>query len=554
MTFEKNRIIPLEITSLSNDGNGVGHVEGMAVFVAGAVVGDLLDVRLVKLNKSYAFGIIERIHKPSPHRIEPDCAVCKSCGGCDFRAMTYEAELASKQGFVQDAMNRLGGLNISVEPILPSPTENGYRNKVQYPVARLGDGKVTAGFYASRSHRVIPCPDCHLQPELLNGIIRTLCRLMEQMKVSVYDEATGKGLVRHLYLRHGVHSGEVMVCLVCNGRKLPRQDEFVEKLLQKHREITTVVLNVNTKNTNVVTGTENIVLFGPGYIRDTMCGVPVQLDPLAFYQVNTLGAEQLYGVAAQYATENTDSAAPTGKGLLLDLYCGAGTIGLSMADRFERLIGVEIVPQAVENARSNAAAMGLDESQARFLCADAGTAAAQLAAEGLKPDVIVLDPPRKGCDTATLDAVLQMEPTRVVMVSCNASTAARDVRYLADHGYQVQKVKPVDMFPRTKHVETIVLLSKGEVDSKKIRVEFSLEDMDMSEFQDGATYPQIKEYVLEHTGLKVSNLYISRIKRKCGIEVGKNYNLPKSEDSRQPQCPPEKEKAIREAFKYFGMI
>ena len=473
MALEKNQIIPLEITSLSNDGNGVGHYEGMAVFVAGAVVGDLLDVRLVKICKSYAFGIIERIRQASAHRIESDCAVCKSCGGCDFRTMTYEAELTAKQGFVQDAMTRLGGLDITVEPILPSPYENGYRNKVQYPVARLGDGKVTAGFYASRSHRVIPCTDCRLQPPLLNEIIRSVCRLMEQMKISVYDEAIGKGLVRHLYLRHGVHSGEIMVCIVCNGRKLPLQQEFVERLLIRHPEITTVVLNVNTKNTNVVTGTENITLFGPGYIRDTLCGVPVQLDPLAFYQVNTLGAEQLYGVAAQYAAEGANEEK---RGLLLDLYCGAGTIGLSMAERFEKLIGVEIIPQAVENARANAAAMGYSENEARFLCADAGKAAAQLAAEGLKPDVIVLDPPRKGCDTATLDAVLQMAPQRIVMVSCNASTAARDVRYLADHGYAVQKVKPVDMFPRTKHVETVVCLNKEKADDC-IRISVHTKDL-----------------------------------------------------------------------------
>ena len=471
--FSKNQIIPLEITALSNDGNGVGHIDGMAVFVAGGVVGDELDVRLVKLCKTYAFGIIERIRKASPHRIEPDCAVCHSCGGCDFRSMTYEAELAAKQSFVQDAMTRLGGLNITVEDILPSPSENGYRNKVQYPVARLGDGKVTAGFYASRSHRVIPCPECRLQPELLNSIIRTICRLMEQMKVSVYDESTGKGLVRHLYLRHGVHSGEVMVCLVCNGTKLPRQQEFVEKLLQRHPEISTVVLNVNTKNTNVITGDENIVLFGPGYIRDTMCGVPVCLDPLAFYQVNTLGAEQLYGIAAQYATENNNAT-----GLLLDLYCGAGTIGLSMADKFEKLVGVEIVPQAVENARANAAVMGFDTERARFLCADAGQAAAQLAAEGLKPDVIVLDPPRKGCDTATLDAALQMAPARIVMVSCNASTAARDTRYLVDHGYTLLKVKPVDMFPRTKHVESIVLLSREKADDY-VRISVNTKDLHM---------------------------------------------------------------------------
>ena len=272
------------------------------------------------------------------------------------------------------------------------------------------------------------------------------------------------------------------------------------------------------------------------------------LGPLSFYQVNTLAAERLYGVAAQYAQLTPDDT-------LLDLYCGMGTIGLSMAGQCRELIGVEIVPEAIESAKANAARMGeAVAAKSRFFCADAGQAATQLAAEGLHPDIVMLDPPRKGCDEATLSAVVRMAPRRVVYVSCNPATAARDAAWLEQNGYHAEKVQPVDMFPATEHVETVVLLSKGEVDSKKIRVEFSLEDMDMSEFQDGATYPQIKEYVLEHTGLKVSNLYISQIKRKCGIGVGKNYNLPKSEDSRQPQCPPEKEKAIREAFKYFGMI
>ena len=291
-----------------------------------------------------------------------------------------------------------------------------------------------------------------------------------------------------------------------------------------------------------------MTLYGPGCIEDTLCGVPVRLGPLSFYQVNTLAAERLYGVAAEYAQLEPDD-------VLLDLYCGMGTIGLSMAGHCRELIGVEIIPEAIDSAKANAARMGdAVAAKSRFFCADAGEAAARLAAEGLRPDVIMLDPPRKGCDETTLSAVVQMSPRRVVYVSCNPSTAARDAAWLGRHGYRAEKVRPVDLFPRTKHVETVVLLSKGEIDSKKVRVEFSLEDMDMSEFQDGATYPQIKEYVLEHTGLKVSNLYISQIKRKCGLEVGKNYNLPKSEDSRQPQCPPEKEKAIREAFKYFGMI
>ena len=383
---------------------------------------------------------------------------------------------------------------------------------------------------------------------MLNEIGNTLCDFFAAHNIQPYDEQTGKGLVRHVFLRRGVHSGQIMVCLVCTRAKLPHAEELCRALTAQFADIATILINVNARNTNVILGSESHTLYGPGFIEDTLCGVPVQLGPLSFYQVNTLAAEQLYGIAAEYAQLTPDD-------LLLDLYCGMGTIGLSMANHCRELIGVEIVPEAIESAKANAARMGdAIAAKSRFFSADAGKAASQLAAEGLHPDVVILDPPRKGCDEATLSAVVTMSPCRVVYVSCNPSTAARDAKWLEEHGYRAEKVQPVDLFPRTKHVETVVLLSKGEVDSKKIRVEFSLEDMDMSEFQDGATYPQIKEYVLEHTGLKVSNLYISQIKRKCGIGVGKNYNLPKSEDSRQPQCPPEKEKAIREAFKYFGMI
>ena len=295
-------------------------------------------------------------------------------------------------------------------------------------------------------------------------------------------------------------------------------------------------------------GSENHILYGPGYIEDTLCGVPVRLGPLSFYQVNTLAAERLYGVAAQYAQLTPDDT-------LLDLYCGMGTIGLSMAEQCRELIGVEIVPEAIESAKANAARMGETvAAKSRFFCADAGQAATQLAAEGLHPDIVMLDPPRKGCDEATLSAVVRMAPRRVVYVSCNPATAARDAAWLEQNGYHAEKVQPVDLFPRTKHCETVVLLSKGEIDSKKVRVEFSLEDMDMSGFQKGATYEQIKAYVLEHTGLKVSSLYISQIKRKCGLDVGQNYNLSKKEDAKVPKCPPEKEAAIRDALKYFQMI
>ena len=549
MPLQKNQILTLRIERLSSDGSGVAHSpDGETVFVPGAAPGDEADVRIVKDCKRYAFGILDHLRTPSPDRIPVDCAVAGPCGGCSLRHLDYTAELRAKQENVTNAFRRIGGLDVPVLDICPSPEVDRYRNKVQFPVGLDKDGNPCIGFYAGRTHRIVPCPDCKLQPGVLNDIGNALCRFFAENGIQPYNEETGRGLVRHIFLRRGAHSGQIMVCLVCTRPNLPHADALCTRLREQFADIATILLNVNSKNTNVILGTETHTLYGPGYIEDTLCGVPVQLGPLSFYQVNTLAAERLYGIAAQYAQLTPDD-------LLLDLYCGMGTIGLSMVDHCRELVGVEIVPEAIESAKANAARMG-DAVAAKscFFCADAGQAATRLAAEGLHPDVVMLDPPRKGCDEATLSAVVRMAPRRVVYVSCNPATAARDAAWLEQNGYHAEKVQPVDLFPRTKHCETVVLLSKGEVDSKKIRVEFSLEDMDMSEFQDGATYPQIKEYVLEHTGLKVSNLYISQIKRKCGIGVGKNYNLPKSEDSRQPQCPPEKEKAIREAFKYFGMI
>ena len=549
MPLQKNQILTLRIERLSSDGSGVAHsADGEAVFVPGTAPGDEARVRIVKDCGRYAFGILDELLTPSPDRIPVDCPVAGPCGGCSLRHLDYAAELRAKQESVLDAFRRIGGLEVPVLDILPSPDVDRYRNKVQFPVGIDKNGVPCIGFYAGRTHRIVPCPDCKLQPSVLNEIGNALCAFFAQQGIRPYDEQSGKGLVRHIFLRRGAHSGQIMVCLVCTRTKLPHAEQLCTALRGQFPAISTILLNVNAKNTNVILGSENHILYGPGYIEDTLCGVPVRLGPLSFYQVNTLAAERLYGVAAQYAQLTPDDT-------LLDLYCGMGTIGLSMAEQCRELIGVEIVPEAIESAKANAARMGeAVAAKSRFFCADAGQAATQLAAEGLHPDIVMLDPPRKGCDEATLSAVVRMAPRRVVYVSCNPATSARDAAWLEQNGYHAEKVQPVDLFPRTKHCETVVLLSKGEVDSKKIRVEFSLEDMDMSEFQDGATYPQIKEYVLEHTGLKVSNLYISQIKRKCGIGVGKNYNLPKSEDSRQPQCPPEKEKAIREAFKYFGMI
>ena len=548
MPLQKNQILTLRIERLSSDGSGVAHsADGEAVFVPGTAPGDEARVRIVKDCGRYAFGILDELLTPSPDRVPVDCLVAGPCGGCSLRHLDYAAELRAKQESVLDAFRRIGGLEVPVLDILPSPDVDRYRNKVQFPVGVDKNGAPCIGFFAGRTHRIVPCPDCKLQPSVLNEIGNALCAFFAQQGIRPYDEQSGKGLVRHIFLRRGAHSGQIMVCLVCTRAKLPHAEQLCTALRGQFPAISTILLNVNAKNTNVILGSENHILYGPGYIEDTLCGVPVRLGPLSFYQVNTLAAERLYGVAAQYAQLTPDDT-------LLDLYCGMGTIGLSMAGQCRELIGVEIVPEAIESAKANAARMGeAVAAKSRFFCADAGQAATQLAAEGLHPDIVMLDPPRKGCDEATLSAVVRMAPRRVVYVSCNPATAARDAAWLEQNGYHAEKVQPVDLFPRTKHVETVCLLSKLNA-KQHIEVDIHMDELDLTDAEKKATYSEIKEYVLEHTGLKVSSLYIAQVKQKCGIIERENYNKPKSDDAKQPQCPPDKEKAIKEALKHFGMI
>ena len=548
MPLQKNQILTLRIERLSSDGSGVAHSpDGETVFVPGAAPGDEADVRIVKDCKRYAFGILDHLRTPSPDRIPVDCAVAGPCGGCSLRHLDYTAELRAKQENVTDAFRRIGGLDVPVLDICPSPEVDRYRNKVQFPVGLDKNGNPCIGFYAGRTHRIVPCPDCKLQPGVLNDIGNALCRFFAENGIQPYNEETGRGLVRHIFLRRGAHSGQIMVCLVCTRPNLPHADALCTRLREQFADIATILLNVNSKNTNVILGTETHTLYGPGYIEDTLCGVPVQLGPLSFYQVNTLAAERLYGIAAQYAQLTPDD-------LLLDLYCGMGTIGLSMVDHCRELVGVEIVPEAIESAKSNAARMG-DAVAAKscFFCADAGQAATRLAAEGLHPDVVMLDPPRKGCDEATLSAVVRMAPRRVVYVSCNPATAARDAAWLEQNGYHAEKVQPVDLFPRTKHCEAVLLLSKLNVD-RHIEAEVSMDELDVTAAESKATYNEIREHVWGHHQLRVSNLYIAQVKQKYGIIKRENYNKPKSENAKQPKCPKEKEDAIVEALRHFQMI
>ena len=539
----KNQIYEALVTDYTVEGQGVAHIEGCAVFIPNAIAGERVRVRIEKAQKTWAAGKIVELLEKSPHRVNRACPAAKLCGGCDFWHMDYEEESRLKAERVKACLNRIGGENLEEVPILSAPTCYGYRNKAQYPVA-VKKGRACAGFFRAGTHDVVENRRCLILPEETDAVKDAVVDYVNQFRISVYDEAAHKGLLRHIYVRRGVASGQVLVCLVCNGSKLPRVEELLKRL-QKIPGFTTLVLSVNTKKGNAVLGDEFITLHGPGYIEDTLCGLNFRLSPRSFYQVNHHQAQRLYEAAISQAGITKDD-------LVLDLYCGVGTITLAMASAAGRVIGVEVIPQAVEDARDNARRNGIENVE--FFCGDAGAAALDLEQKGILPDVVIVDPPRKGLNADTIEALHRMGPRRIVYVSCDPATLARDVALLKARGYKLQNALAADLFPRCAHVETVVLLSKGEIDSKKVRVEFSLEDMDMSDFQDKATYTQIKDYVLEHTGLKVSNLYISQIKRKCGLEVGKNYNLPKAEDSRQPQCPPEKENAIREAMKYFGMI
>ena len=469
----------------------------------------------------------------------------KKCGGCPMLGLDYAEQLKQKEAAVRKLVGKYG----PVAPIRGAENPCHYRNKVISTFAAGPGGKLVSGIYAAGTHKVLPVESCLLQDEVLDTVMQAVRAAASTCRYQPYNEDKGTGLLRHCLLRRGVVSGQVMVVLVTAQPVLPGAKNFVRALLaeaeKRHVPVTTVVQNYNPRRTSVVLGEEEKVLYGKGFILDTLCGKTYALSPRSFYQINHDQTEVLYGLAVE-------AARLTGKEVVLDAYCGIGTIGLTASGRAKQVVGVELnrgaVRDAIGNARHN------DVKNARFFAADATQWITEAAAAGQRADVIFMDPPREGSTPQFIESVARMAPKRVVYVSCNPETMARDLALLTAKGYRAEGFTPVDLFPQTAHCETVVLLSKGEVDSKKIRVEFSLEDMDMSEFQDGATYTQIKDYVLEHSGLKVSNLYISQIKRKCGIEVGKNYNLPKSEDSRQPLCPPEKEKAIREAFKYFGMI
>ena len=502
--------------------------------------------------KTIGKGLVSR------HSSDGSCPYAKKCGGCDYQGISYEEQLKKKQSYIRKLMEPYG----KVQPIIKMDDPYHYRHKVQAAFDCTRRGQIVAGVYKKNSHDVVDIESCQIENEEADAIIRDVKNMLRSFRIKTYDEDTGYGLLRHVLVRKGYHSGQIMVVLVLADAILPSKNNFVKALRKNHPDISTVVINVNDKRTSMVLGERNITVYGKGYIEDSLLGCTFRISPNSFYQVNPKQTEILYKKAI-------DCAGLTGKETVIDAYCGTGTIGLIASKSAKQVIGVELNKDAIRDAITNAKRN--DIHSVRFYNQDAGEFMVEMAQKGEHADVVIMDPPRTGSDEAFLSSVVRLAPKRVVYVSCGPESLARDLKYLTKHGYRMKECTPVDMFPFTRHVETVVLLSKGAkgpvdlcsarteverrmVDSRKVKVDFSLEDMDLSEFKGKATYEQIKAYVLEQTGLKVSSLYIAQIKKKCGLDVGENFNLAKSENARQPQCTSEKEDAIMQAFRHFGII
>lgn len=450
--LEKNQNIILEIIDISSDGNGIGKSsDGMTVFVPMTAIGDICEVKILKILTSYCFAKLEKVVTPSPDRISHECDKFPQCGGCDFWHISYKAEKKAKQCFVSSCFERIGKIDAPVFETMSCDKPQRYRNKAQFPVRLSENGEAITGFFAPRSHRIIPCSDCLLQPKLLNDVAQSLIELINKYKIKAYDENANSGFIRHIYLRYGDATNQLMVCIVSTSKNINNIKEVTKEIVEMFPAIKTVVLNVNGKNTNIILGQENITLYGDATISDVLCGINIQLSPHSFYQINHDGAQQLYGIARDMLYLEHDD-------ILLDMYCGAGTIGLSMANSVQSLIGVDIVPEAIDNAIENAKINNI--SNAEFICSDAKDAAEKLLQANYSPTAVVLDPARKGCDEETLSAIVKMSPKRIAMISCNPATAARDCNYLEENGYKVVKIQPYDMFPRTKHIECVVVLQR----------------------------------------------------------------------------------------------
>lgn len=558
--MEKNQEFTVSIEDISEDGAGIGKLDGYIWFIKDAVIGDVVRARAMKMKKNYGFARLMEILTSSEARVEPKCPVARQCGGCQLQAMSYEEQLKFKERKVKNHLLRIGKFKedeIHMLPIMGMKEPWRYRNKAQFPFGLDKNGNIVAGFYAGRTHDIIECEDCLLGVEENKDILGIIKGFMRVHGIRPYDETTHKGLVRHALIRKGFHSGEIMVCLVINGKDIPAKEQLVEELCQV-KGMTSISYSINQEKTNVIMGKEIVNLYGPGYITDNIGNVTYQISPLSFYQVNPVQTEKLYGTALEYA-------GLTGNETVWDLYCGIGTISLFLAQNAKKVYGVEIVPQAIEDARRNAALNNI--TNAEFFTGKAEEVLPeQYEKNKVYADVIVVDPPRKGCDQVCLDTILKMAPKRVVYVSCDSSTLARDLRYLADGGYEVEKVRCCDMFGQSCHVETVVLLSHKKPDGHiNVKVEFGegegkvpLDNIakraEEYKPKERVTYKMIKEYIEAKYGFKVHTAYIAEVKRDLGLPM---YDAPNAvEELKQPRKHPtaEKVEAIKDALKHFEVI
>lgn len=548
------------------DGEGIGKYDGMTFFVKDALIGDEILARALKLKKNYGYARVEEILTPSPYRVEPKCPIHRQCGGCQIQALSYQKQLEFKGEKVRNNLLRIGGfseeeLDQVMEPTVGMDEPYRYRNKAQFPVGKDKEGNLITGFYASRTHSIIPVTDCLLGVSENEEILLAVKNYMQKNHIEPYDEKTGKGLIRHVLIRFGFTTKEIMVCLIINGTKLPNQKDLIDALT-KIDGMTSISFNVNTRNTNVILGDRTECIWGQAYITDyihlrkgkdftiTDTAIAYQISPQSFYQVNPEQTEKLYSLALEYA-------GLTGQESVWDLYCGIGTISLFLAQKAKQVYGVEIVPQAIEDARNNASINGI--TNAEFFVGKAEEVLPEFyeSHKGKddtmsRPDVIVVDPPRKGCDRLCLDTILKMQPARVVYVSCDSATLARDLRILCDGGYELKKVRPVDQFAHTGHVETVILLSRKAPDAE-IKVRLDMSELDITSAESKATYKEIQEYVKNKYDLHVTNLYIAQVKREFGIIERENYNTGEGK-AKVPQVTAEKREAIIDALKYFQMI
>ena len=542
--LRKNDVFEMTCESFGQDAQGVCRHDGMAVFVPELLPGERALVRIVKPEKRYAFGRVERLLEASPERRQPPCPIARRCGGCSCMHMSYEASLRFKREQVQALLERVGGLSIEVPPVLGMEHPFAYRNKGAYPVAAR-NGEPVCGFFAPRSHDLIPLPEggCLIQGAASHAAVQAVLAWMRETGAPAYDEVTGRGLVRHIVTRTTT-SGALMAVPVVTSRSIPQPQRLVTLLREAVPDLASVCLSINSRRSNVILGEELHTLWGSDTMEDTLCGLTFSVSPLSFFQVNPAQTERLYGLALGFASL-------TGSETVVDAYCGAGTISLLLARHAKRVIGVEIVPQAIENARANAERNGV--KNAEFIVGATEEVLPRLVADGLRPDVIVVDPPRKGCERPVLDAILAARPERVVYVSCGAPTLARDARILCEGGYGVEGVQCVDMFCWTGAVETVMSLVQQKPDDI-VKVGIDADELAVTKAESKATYGEIQARVKEQTGLNVTPLYIAQVKRKYGIIERECYNKAKSESAKMLICPPDKEKAIEDALRFFGMI